>query len=112
MIAAQVLSISSMTRSYISDFGTCLPIGCVIAVAPEVAGERFLADHMFAGLHRVHDHRRMQIGRRADVDDIDTGVGDQFAKAAIASVGMSVPAGELDDLLAARRDGPTSTSTP
>jgi hypothetical protein len=47
----------------------------------------------------------VQIGRRADVDDIDLGVGDQLAKAAIRGRDV-VAAGELDDMLATRRNGP------
>ncbi len=56
----------------------------LIAVAAEIAGERLFADHMLAGAHRRHDHRRVQIGRRADVDDVDRGVGDQLIEAAVA----------------------------
>ena len=77
----------------------------LVAVAPEIAGERLFADHVLAGLHRIDDHRRVQIGRRADVDDIDIGVGDQVAKAAIRRRDL-VAAGKLDDMIASRRDGP------
>ena len=42
-----------------------------VAVPPEIAGERLFADDVLAGLHRIDDHRGVQIGRRADVDDIE-----------------------------------------
>ena len=77
----------------------------LVAFAPEVARERLFADHMLAGLHRLDDHRRVQIGRRADVDDIDIGVGDQVAKAAIRRRDL-VAAGKLDDMIASCRNGP------
>ena len=103
-IAARVLSISSSTRSYISAFGTCLPIGALSPSPSEIAGERLFADDVFAGLHRVDDHRGVQIGRRADVDDIELAVGDQVAKAAVRRRDL-VPAGKIDDMVAPRRDG-------
>jgi hypothetical protein len=40
-MAAQVLSISSMTRSYISDFGTCLPIGVLSSPRPKYPANGF-----------------------------------------------------------------------
>jgi len=75
-----------------------------VAVAPEIAAKWLFADHVLAGLHRLDDHRRVQIGRRADIDDVDIGVGDQLAKTAVCRRNV-VAAGELDDLLAPRRDG-------
>ena len=60
---------------------------------------------MFAGLHRLDDHRGVQIGRRADVDDIELAVGDQVAKAAIRRRDL-VPAGKFENMIAPRRDGP------
>ena len=76
-----------------------------VAVAPEIAGERLFADDMLAGLHRLDDHRGVQIGRRADVDDIDLSVGDQVAEAAIRGRDL-VPAGKIDDVVAPRRHSP------
>ena len=35
LMAALVLSISSITRSYISAFGTCLPIGSLSPLRPK-----------------------------------------------------------------------------
>ena len=77
----------------------------LVAVAPEIAGERLFADDMLAGLHRLDDHRGVQIGRRADVDDIELAIGDQVAKAAVGRRDL-VPAGKIDDMVAPRRDGP------
>ena len=76
----------------------------LVAVASEITAERLFADHVLAGLHRLDDHRGVQIGRRADVDDVDLAVGDQLAKAAIRRRDL-VPAGKLDDVVAPRRDG-------
>ena len=47
----------------------------------------------------------MQIGRRADVYDIDLAVGDQIAKRA-AGHRDPVPTGEIENMLSPRRDGP------
>ena len=77
----------------------------LVAVAPEIAGERLFADDMFAGLHRLDDHRAVQIGRRADVDDVDFAIGDQVTKAAVRG-GYPVPAGKIDHVVAPGRDGP------
>jgi hypothetical protein len=76
-----------------------------VAVAAEIAAERLFADHVLAGLHRLDDHRGVQLGWRANVDDIDLAVGDQIAKAAIRRRDF-VSAGKLHDVVAARRDGP------
>src|SRR6185436_10748450 len=77
----------------------------LIAFAPEITSERLFADHMLAGLHRLDDHRGVQIRRRADVDDIEIGVGDQIAKAAIRRRDL-VATGKLDDMIASSRNGP------
>ena len=58
---------------------------------------------MLAGLHRLDDHLGMQVGRGADVDDIELAVGDQLGKAAIGARD-AVLLGKLDDVIAARRD--------
>ena len=77
----------------------------LVAVAPEIAGERLFADDMFAGLHRLDDHRAVEVGRRADVDDVDFAIGDQVAEAAVRGRNL-VPAGKIDDVVAPGRDGP------
>ena len=77
----------------------------LVAVAPEIAGERLFADHMLARLHRLDDHRAVQIGRCADVDDVDFAVGDQVAKAAIGG-GNPVPARKIDHVVAPGGDSP------
>ena len=77
----------------------------LVAVSPEIAGERLFADDVLAGLHRLDDHRAVQVGRRADVDDIDFAVGDQVAEAAVRGRNP-VPAGKIDDVFAPGRDGP------
>ena len=74
----------------------------LIAVAAEIAGERLLADHMLAGTHRRHDHRCVQVRRRADVDDVDAAIGDQLVEAAMARWNP-VLARKLHDMIAARR---------
>jgi len=86
-------------------FGHMLADRQLVAFATEIATERLFADHMLSGLHRIDDHRSVQIGRRTDVDDIDIRVGDQVAKAAIRCRDL-VAAGKFDDLLAPRRNGP------
>ena len=77
----------------------------LVAVASEIAGERLFADHMLAGLHRPDDHRAVQIGRRADVDDVDFAIGDQVAEAAVRGRNL-VPAGKIDDVVTPGCDGP------
>ncbi|MGY4512919.1 hypothetical protein ACVIN2_006373 [Bradyrhizobium sp. USDA 3650] len=74
-----------------------------VAGAAEIAGERLFADHMLAGLHGGDDHPRMQIGRRADVDDIELAVSNQLGEVAIDPWDL-VAAGEFDDVVAARSD--------
>jgi hypothetical protein len=73
-----------------------------IAVLPEIAGKRLLADHVLPGLHRLDDHRGMQIGWRADVDDVEVLVGDQFLEAAIG-LADAVLLREFSNVIAARR---------
>jgi hypothetical protein len=72
-----------------------------IALAAEIARERLFADHMLAARHRLHDHLGMQMGRRADIDDVDVAVGDELGKAAIGGRNP-VPMGKFEDVLAAR----------
>src|SRR4051812_22220253 len=74
-----------------------------VAVAAEIAGERLLADHVLAGLHGGDDHFGMQIGRRADVDDVKLAVCDQLGEAAIDPRDL-VAMCKLDDMVAARSD--------
>ena len=76
-----------------------------VAFAPEIAGERLFADDVLARLHRLDDHGSVQIGRRADVDDIELAVGDQVAKAAIRRRNL-VPTGEFENMIAPRSDRP------
>src|SRR5206468_4014724 len=54
-----------------------------------------------AGLHAGNDHLGVEIGRRADVDDIKLAVGDRFRKAAVDARDL-VPLCELHDAVAAR----------
>src|SRR5438093_6596617 len=77
----------------------------LVAFASEIAPEWLFANYVLAGLHRVDNHRRVQIGRRADVDDIDISVGDQVAKAAIRRRDL-VATGKRDDMIASGRNGP------
>jgi len=42
--------------------------------------QRLLADHMLAGRHRALGQRRVQVVRRADVDDIDVVGFDEFLR--------------------------------
>ena len=72
-----------------------------VALAAEIARERLFADHVLARLHGVHDHRGVQIGRRADVDDVDLAVRDQIGETAMG-IGDAVAFGERDDMVAAR----------
>ncbi len=76
----------------------------LVAFAAEISGERLFADDVLAALHGLDDHRSMQVGRRADVDDIDLVVTDNLAVAPI-SFGDVVAASEIDDMVAARRHG-------
>src|SRR5258708_6001654 len=52
--------------------------------------------------HRRDDHRSVQGGRRADVDDVDVAVGEQRGKIAI-TLADAMLSGEVDDVIAARR---------
>src|SRR5262249_45990819 len=100
LMAAQVLSISSMTRSYMRDFGTCLPIGVLSSPRPKYPVNGF-ADDVFSRLHGLDDHRGMQRGWRADIDDVDLRVGEQALEIAIGS-GDLVLLGEIEHVVAAR----------
>ena len=48
----------------------------VYGVDVEVRAVVARGDHVFAGLHRLDDHRSVQIGRRADVDHVDFAIAD------------------------------------
>ena len=76
----------------------------LVAAAPEIAGEGLLADHVFSRSDSLHDHRRVQIGRGADVDDVDVRVGDQVAKSPVGRRDAMF-LGKIDDVVAARRNG-------
>ena len=75
----------------------------LIAFPPEIAGKRLFADHMLAGLHRIDDHRGVQMGWRADVDHIELAVGDQVTEAAVRRRDL-MPARKIDDMVAPCRD--------
>jgi hypothetical protein len=68
-----------------SDFGNVLADRSLVVAASEISGERLLADDVFSCLHGLDDHRGMQRGRRADVDDVDLLVGQQTLEIAIGS---------------------------
>ena len=76
----------------------------LVAAAPEIAGEGLLADHVFSRSDSLHDHARVQIGRGADVDDVDVRVGDQVAKSPVGRRDAMF-LGKIDDMVAARRNG-------
>ena len=68
-----------MTRSYMTDFATCRPMGDWVVQAAEIACERLFADHMLACPHAGKDHLGVQRRRGADIDDLDVLVGEQLA---------------------------------
>ncbi len=67
----------------------------------EIAGEWLFADHVLAGPHAAHNHVRMQRRRRADVDHVDFGVGQQRAPVALC-VRNAEAAGKLRHAVAER----------
>ena len=69
--------------------------------ASEITGERFFANDVFARPNGIHDHRCVQCGRCADIDDINLVIIGQIAKIAI---GLSnfVLLGKVKDVIAAR----------
>ena len=75
-----------------------------VAFPPEIAGERLLADHVFAGFHRLGDHARVQGRRGADVDDVYAWIRKQRLVVA-RGFGHAVLASEGRDIVAARGHG-------
>ena len=85
-------------------FGHVLADWQLVVFAPEITRKWLFADDMFAGLHRIDDHCGVQIGRRADVDNIQLAVGDQLAKTTVDARYL-VPTGKSDNVVTPRRDG-------
>jgi len=73
----------------------------LVVAAPEVSGERLLADDVFSRLHGLDDHRRMQRGWRADIDDVDLLVGQQTLEIAMRSADPML-LGKIEHMVAAR----------
>src|ERR1700677_2628102 len=77
----------------------------LVAFAPEIAGERLLANDMLASSHCIYDHGGVQIRRRADVDNVEFPVGDQVGKASVRPR-YPVPGRKRDNMLSPRSDCP------
>ena len=73
----------------------------LVVAAPEVSGERLLADDVFSCLHGLDDHRRMQRGGRADIDDVDLPVGQQTLEIAMRCADLML-LGKIEHMVAAR----------
>src|SRR5262249_55833290 len=71
------------------------------AAASEISGERLLADDVLSRLHGLEDHRRMQRGGRADIDDVDLLVGQQTLEIAMRCADLMF-LGKIEHMVAAR----------
>src|SRR5262245_19250494 len=101
LMAAQVLSIFLHDALVHARFRHVLADRSLVVAAPEISGERLLADDVFSRLHGLDDHRGMQRGWRADIDDVDLRVGEQVLEIAIGSRDLML-LGEIEHVVAAR----------
>src|SRR6266436_8666137 len=82
-------------------FRYMLAHGNLIVAAPEISGERLLADDVLSGLDGPDNHCRVQRWWCADVDDVDLLVGQQRGEIAIDSADLMLLR-EIEDMVAAR----------
>jgi hypothetical protein len=85
-------------------FRHVLADGALVALAPEIAGERLFADDVLSCLHCLDDHRCVQHRRRTDIDNIDVRIGDKVAKASIRRCNL-VLLGKIHNVIAPCGDG-------